>query len=70
MLPGFWRIIRVVLMNIDYVNGPAGEVGINKLTTWPVLYWSMIITILVVVNLINPVTAARSCPFARWWRQN
>ncbi len=49
----FGEIIRVVLMNIDYVNGPAGVVGISKLTTWPVLYWSMIITILVVVNLIN-----------------
>ncbi|NLW45129.1 MAG: branched-chain amino acid ABC transporter permease [Syntrophomonadaceae bacterium] len=49
----FGEIIRVVLMNIDYVNGPAGIVGIDKLTTWPLLYWSMIITILVVVNLIN-----------------
>ncbi len=49
----FGEIIRVVLMNIDYVNGPAGIVGISKLTTWPLLYWSMIVTILVVVNLIN-----------------
>jgi len=49
----FGEIIRVVLMNIDYVNGPAGIVGISKLTTWPLLYWSMILTILVVVNLIN-----------------
>lgn len=49
----FGEIIRVVLQNIDYVNGPAGIVGISKLTTWPLLFWSMILTILVVVNLIN-----------------
>lgn len=49
----FGEIIRVVLQNIDAVNGPAGIVGITKLTTWPWLFGAMIITILVVVNLIN-----------------
>jgi len=49
----FGEIIRVVLQNIDYVNGPAGVVGISKLTTWPLLFGAMILTILVVVNLIN-----------------
>ena len=49
----FGEIIRVVLQNIDYVNGPAGIVGINKLTSWPWLFGAMILTILVVVNLIN-----------------
>lgn len=49
----FGEIIRVVLQNIDYVNGPAGIVGISKLTTWPLLFGAMILTILVVVNLIN-----------------
>ncbi len=49
----FGEIIRVVLQNIDYVNGPAGIVGITKLTSWPWLYWTAIITILVIVNLMN-----------------
>lgn len=49
----FGEIIRVVLQNIDYVNGPAGIVGITKLTTWPWLFGAVILTILVVVNLIN-----------------
>jgi branched-chain amino acid transport system permease protein len=41
----FGEIIRVVLQNIDYVNGPAGIMGITKLTTWPWLYWAAIFTI-------------------------
>ncbi|MGI6422961.1 MAG: branched-chain amino acid ABC transporter permease [Syntrophomonadaceae bacterium] len=49
----FGEIIRVVLQNIDYVNGPAGIMGITKLTTWPWLYWAAIFTILIIVNLMN-----------------
>ena len=49
----FGEIIRVTLQNIDYVIGPAGILGIPKLTTWPWLFGAVIITILVVVNLIN-----------------
>ena len=50
---GFGEIIRVVLQNIDYVNGPAGIMGISKLSTWPWLFGSVVITILVIVNLVN-----------------
>ncbi len=50
---GFGEIIRVVLQNIDYVGGPAGMVGITRLTSWPWLYAATIVTILVIVNLIN-----------------
>lgn len=49
----FGEIIRVVLQNIDYVNGPAGIMGISKLSTWPWLYGGAIITIVVIVNLVN-----------------
>ncbi|MDD2585065.1 MAG: branched-chain amino acid ABC transporter permease [Syntrophomonadaceae bacterium] len=49
----FGEIIRVVLQNIDYVGGPAGIVGIPKLTTWPLLFGATIITIVVIVNIIN-----------------
>lgn len=50
---GFGEIIRVVLQNIDAVGGPAGILGITKMTTWPWLYASVIVTILVIVNLMN-----------------
>ncbi len=49
----FGEIIRVVLQNIDYVNGPAGIARIAKLTNWAWLFGATVITILVVVNLIN-----------------
>ncbi|HPF43612.1 MAG TPA: branched-chain amino acid ABC transporter permease [Syntrophomonadaceae bacterium] len=47
------EIIRVTLQNIDYVNGPAGILGITKMTTWPWLFGATVVTVLVVVNLIN-----------------
>lgn len=47
------EIIRVTLQNIDYVNGPAGILGITKMTTWPWLFGAVVFTVLVVVNLIN-----------------
>ena len=49
----FGEVIRVVLQNIDAVNGPAGIVGISKLTTWPWLFGAMLLTLLVIVNLVN-----------------
>ena len=50
---GFGEIIRVVLQNIEYVNGPAGIMGIAKLSTWPGRFGAVVITILVIVNLVN-----------------
>ena len=47
------EIIRVVLQNIEYVNGPAGISGIPKLTTWAWLFGGVVLTLLVVVNLVN-----------------
>ncbi len=50
---GFGEIIRVVLQNIDYVGGPAGIMGISKLTNWPWLFAGVVVTLVVIVNLIN-----------------
>jgi len=50
---GFGEIIRVVLQNIDYVGGPSGIMGIDKFTTWPWLFGSTLLTLIVVINLIN-----------------
>ncbi|WP_296865681.1 branched-chain amino acid ABC transporter permease [Thermosyntropha sp.] len=50
---GFGEIIRVILQNIDYVGGPAGVVGIPKLTSWGWLFAGVVVTIFVIQNLIN-----------------
>lgn len=50
---GFGEIIRVVLQNIEYVGGPSGIMGISKLTTWPWLFGSCILTLIVITNLVN-----------------
>lgn len=50
---GFGEIIRVILQNIEYVGGPSGILGIDKLTTWPWLFAATLLTIVVVVNLVN-----------------
>jgi len=50
---GFGEIIRVVLQNIDYVGGPSGIMGIEKLTTWGWLFASTLITLIVIINLVN-----------------
>ncbi len=50
---GFGEIIRVILQNIEEVGGPAGIVGIERLTTWPYLFLATVITIIVIQNLIN-----------------
>jgi len=50
---GFGEIIRVILQNIDYVGGPAGIIGIPRYSTWPYLFFTSVITIVVIQNLIN-----------------
>ncbi|MGI5912143.1 MAG: branched-chain amino acid ABC transporter permease [Syntrophomonadaceae bacterium] len=50
---GFGEIIRVVLQNIDYIGGPAGISGITKMTSWPILFISIVVTVAVIVNMIN-----------------
>jgi branched-chain amino acid transport system permease protein len=49
----FGEIIRIVLQNIEYVGGPAGILGISKMTTWAWLFGATVLTILVIQNLIN-----------------
>jgi len=50
---GLGEIIRVVLQNIDYVGGPSGIMGIEKMTTWAWLFGATVLTLIVIVNLIN-----------------
>lgn len=50
---GFGEIIRVIFINIDFVGGSRGLMGIPQKTTFDIVYLMAIITVLVVINLIN-----------------
>lgn len=57
---GFGEIVRVVFLNIDYVGGAAGIIGIPQMTTWPWLFGSIALTIIVIQNLIRS-SHGRAC---------
>lgn len=56
---GFGEIVRIVLLNIDYVGGASG-MTVSHLTTWPWLIGCVLLTILVIVNFTNS-THGRAC---------
>lgn len=47
---GFAEIIRIAVLNMDITNGAAGLTGIPKLTTWPLLFVLMVISVIIVTN--------------------
>jgi len=49
---GFAEIVRVSLLNIEYVGGAAG-MRVPHLTTWTYLYVCLVIALLVIVHLTN-----------------
>ncbi len=59
---GFSEIIRICIQNMKITNGAAGLTGIPKLTTWPILFFAVVISIIVVTNFIHsvPGRAARA----------
>lgn len=50
---GFGEIVRVILININYVGGPRGLMGIPQKTTFDIVYLIAVISVLIVINLIN-----------------
>jgi branched-chain amino acid transport system permease protein len=56
---GFGEIVRIVLLNIDYVGGASG-MQVSHLTTWPWVFGCMVIAIIVIVNFTNS-THGRAC---------
>ncbi|MFB6466315.1 branched-chain amino acid ABC transporter permease [Cytobacillus sp. Hz8] len=56
---GFGEIVRIVLLNLDYVGGASG-MQVSHLTTWPWVFGCMFLTILVIVNFTNS-THGRAC---------
>ncbi|OIK16029.1 branched-chain amino acid ABC transporter permease [Bacillus sp. MUM 116] len=56
---GFGEIVRIVLLNIDYVGGASG-MTVSHFTTWPWLIGCVLVTIVVIVNFTNS-THGRAC---------
>lgn len=57
---GLGEIIRIVIMNIDYVGGAAGFTGIPHLTTFPWVFFTMLFTLFFIKNFVNS-THGRAC---------
>lgn len=57
---GLGEIIRIVIMNIDYVGGAAGFKGIPHNTTFPWVFFVMLIALIFVKNFVNS-THGRAC---------
>ncbi|MDM5359892.1 branched-chain amino acid ABC transporter permease [Peribacillus sp. ACCC06369] len=56
---GFGEIVRIMLLNIDYVGGASG-MQVSHLTTWPWVFASVIVTIVVIRNFTSS-THGRAC---------
>ncbi|MBT2646904.1 branched-chain amino acid ABC transporter permease [Bacillus sp. ISL-34] len=56
---GFGEIVRIVLLNIDYVGGASG-MQVSHLTTWPWVFACVMITVIVIRNFTNS-THGRAC---------
>ena len=57
---GFGEMIRICILNIEYVGGAAGFSGIPKETTFTWAFWVMVVTIFVIKNLIRS-SHGRAC---------
>ena len=47
---GFSEIFRIVVLNMEITNGAAGITGIPQLTSWPLLFIVMVLSIMIVTN--------------------
>ncbi len=50
---GLGEIIRIIIMNIQYVGGAAGFSGIPHLTTFPWVFATMLVTLFAIKNFVN-----------------
>ena len=57
---GLGEIIRIVIMNIEYVGGAAGFKGIPHNTTFPWVFFIMLFTLFFIKNFVNS-KYGRSC---------
>lgn len=52
---GFSEIIRICIQNMKITNGAAGLTGIPQLTTWPILFLAVVISIIICTNFVRSV---------------
>ena len=57
---GLGEIIRIVIMNIDYVGGAAGFKGIPHLTNFTWVFFTMLVTLFFIKNFVNS-SHGRAC---------
>lgn len=57
---GLGEIIRITILNIDYVGGAAGFMGIPRETTFPIAFWIMAFVVYVIKNFKNSAEG-RAC---------
>ena len=57
---GLGEIIRIVIMNIDYVGGAAGFKGIPHLTNFTWVFFVMLVTLFFIKNFVNS-SHGRAC---------
>ncbi|MCW2278354.1 branched-chain amino acid ABC transporter permease [Heliophilum fasciatum] len=57
---GFGEIIRVIILNIEYVGGAAGLNGIAQYTNWHWIFFLTVATVLVIKNFMTS-THGRAC---------
>lgn len=57
---GFGEIVRIILLNIDYVGGASGFNDIPQYTNWTWVFFMAVITIVMIKNFINS-SAGRAC---------
>lgn len=57
---GFGEIIRIVLLNTEYVGGASGLSGIPSKTTWTIMFFFTLLTIVIINNFIRS-SHGRAC---------
>lgn len=57
---GFGEIIRIILLNTEYVGGASGLTGIPTQTTWTIIFIATIVTVVVIHNFITS-SHGRAC---------
>ncbi|SET95832.1 branched-chain amino acid ABC transporter permease [Paenibacillus sp. NFR01] len=57
---GFGEIIRIIMLNTEYVGGASGLSGIPSKTTWTVIFIFTLVTVVLINNFIRS-THGRAC---------
>lgn len=57
---GFGEIIRIIMLNTEYVGGASGLSGIPAKTTWTVIFFFTLFTVVLINNFIRS-THGRAC---------